>query len=41
MGFRDNLAKKLTKFGGNNKPTVIVMGIAAAKGIFRPIYKSV
>ena len=38
MGFRDNLAKQLTKFGGNNKPTVIVMGIAAAKGIFRPVF---
>lgn len=38
MGFKQSLEKTLTKFGQNNSPTVVAMGIAAAKGIFRPIF---
>ena len=32
------LEKFLTKFGQNNSPTIIAMGIAIAKGIFRPTF---
>ena len=38
MGFSQVLEKSLTKFGENNTPAVVSMGIAAAKGIFRPIF---
>lgn len=38
MGFKDSLEKILTKFGREYSPTVVAMGIAAAKGIFRPIF---
>ena len=38
MGFKDSLERILTKFGREYSPTVVAMGIAAAKGIFRPIF---
>ena len=38
MGIKQTLEKKLTKFGQNNSPTIIAMGIAIAKGIFRPTF---
>lgn len=38
MGIRQTLEKTLTKFGQNNSPTLIAMGIAVAKGIFRPTF---
>ena len=38
MGLYKLLEKNLTKFGENNTPAVVSMGIAAAKGIFRPIF---
>lgn len=38
MSFKQSLEKTLTKFGKNNSPTVIAMGIAIAKGIFRPTF---
>lgn len=38
MGFISTLEKSLTKFGGNNSPTFVAMSIAAAKGIFRPLF---
>lgn len=38
MGFASTLEKSLTKFGENNTPAIVSMGIAAAKGIFRPIF---
>lgn len=38
MGFKQSLEKSLTKFGQNNSPTLVAMGIATAKGIFRPTF---
>ena len=38
MGIKQSLEKKLTKFGQNNSPTIIAIGIATAKGIFRPTF---
>lgn len=38
MSFKNGLEKRLIKFGQNNSPTVIAMGIAIAKGIFRPTF---
>lgn len=38
MGIKQSLEKRLTKFGQNNSPTVVAMGIAMAKGIFRPTF---
>ncbi len=38
MGFQQTLEKHLTKFGSNNSPTVVAMGIAMAKGVFRPAF---
>ncbi len=38
MSFKQSLEKTLIKFGKNNSPTVIAMGIAIAKGIFRPTF---
>ena len=38
MGTKQILEKQLTKFGQNNSPTVVAMGIATAKGIFRPTF---
>ena len=38
MGLHQALEKSLTKFGENNTPAVVSMGIAAAKGVFRPIF---
>jgi len=38
MGFKNHLEKTLEKFGKNNKPAVIAMGIAIAKGIVRPTF---
>lgn len=38
MGIKQTLEKKLTKFGQNNSPTIIAIGIATAKGIFRPTF---
>ena len=38
MGFKNVLEKQLTKFGSSNSPTFVAMSIAAAKGIFRPIF---
>lgn len=35
---KQSLEKFLTKFGQNNSPTIIAMGIAIAKGIFRPTF---
>ena len=39
MSFKQSLGKQLTKFGrNNNTPTIVAMGIATAKGIFRPAF---
>ena len=38
MAFINALEKSLTKFGMNNSPSVVAMGIAMAKGIFRPMF---
>lgn len=38
MGFKQTLEKTLIKLGQNNSPTYIAMGIATAKGIFRPTF---
>ncbi len=38
MGVANYLDKIVTAFGRNNKPTYVVMAIAVAKGIFRPLY---
>ena len=38
MSFKHVLEKNLTKFGANNSPTLVAMGIATAKGIFRPTF---
>ena len=38
MGFTSALEKSLTKFGMNNSPSVVAMGVATAKGIFRPMF---
>ena len=38
MGFINALEKSLTKFGMNNSPSIVAMGIATAKGIFRPMF---
>ena len=38
MSFKNALEKTLIKFGKNNKPAVIAMGIATAKGIVRPTF---
>jgi len=38
MGFKQSLEKTLIKLGQNNSPTYIAMGIAMAKGIFRPTF---
>jgi len=38
MGVKQSLEKRLIKFGQNNSPTVVAMGIATAKGIFRPMF---
>ncbi len=38
MNFTQRLEKILTKFGENNSPAVVAMGIAAAKGFFRPLF---
>ena len=38
MGIKQSLERILTKFGQNNSPTIVAMGIAMAKGIFRPTF---
>lgn len=38
MGFKQLLEKILTKFGHDYSPTVVALGIAAAKGVFRPMF---
>ena len=39
MGIKQSLVKNLTAFGKNNSsPTIVAMGIASAKGIFRPTF---
>lgn len=39
MGYKQSLEKTLTKFGSSSKaPTYVAMGIATAKGIFRPTF---
>ena len=36
MNLLDTLAKILTKYGKQNSPTTVVIGVAITKGIFRP-----
>lgn len=38
MSVAGNLDKIITSLGKNNKPTYVVMAIATAKGIFRPLF---
>ena len=38
MAFINKLENVLTKFGKNTSPTAVVVGIAIAKGIFRPMF---
>ena len=39
MGFKQSLGKVLTNFGKSSKaPTYVAMGIATAKGVFRPTF---
>ena len=38
MSFKQVIEKNLIKFGKDNSPTLVAMGIATAKGIFRPMF---
>lgn len=38
MSVKQSLEKRLIKLGKNNSPTYVAMGIATAKGIFRPMF---